>query len=424
MEKNRRITLKNLTSNKKIVAVFSFVLAFVIWISVVTNQTPTIERAISVPVNLNTEGTMAGETGLEEISGALDRTVTVRVKGSAYIVSNLDAEDIEVIPSLDKITVPGQYTVSLNATKKTLNGDYSITSVFPSEVSAKFDYVTQSTYNVVINAPNIKLSAGLAASGLIDRGLRFNNPGEDTIKISGPKTETDKIGSVVALVSEQGEINKTTNYDAKIVLLDSTGKELDLRNYTLSNTQVKVSKVIYKKKTVPVYPTFSGAPSNFDKNVKWTLSDQQIEIMGEPETIDTISKIELPPIDITTVSVKNNSIVMPLEFKGGIESVDNTTSVTVKFDFSKFTEKSFTVTNVTTKNNKNNLKVTLSAAIKNVKVCGPSSVINKLSASDLCAVVDISGKTAGEYIVPVTIISSSGKTLWQVGNYEASVSIK
>lgn len=423
MEKSK-FTLKYLTGNKKIVAIFSIMVAFVIWLSVVINQTPTIERTISLPININTQGTLAGENGLKEISGALERNVTVRVKGSAYIVSNLTADDIEVIPSLSAITVPGEYSVTLNATKKTLNGDYSIISVTPSEISTRFDYVTESTYNVTIKADGIKLSQSLANSGLIDRGLRFNNPGEDTVKISGPKTETDKIHSVVAYVSEQGEISKTTDYDAQIVLFDSKGNELDKKNYTLSHTAVKVSKVVYKKKTVTVAPTFSGAPSGFTDAVKWKLSDSQIEIMGEPETIDNINKIELPAIDVTSISHGNKSVVMPLEFVGGIESVDNTTSITVTFDLSGFKEKSFTVTNIVTENNSSNLTVTLSSAIKNVKICGPASVINNLKASDLCAKIDVAGKTEGEYIVPVTIISSSGKTLWQVGSYEASVKVK
>ncbi len=422
--KKGKLTLKYLTGNKKIVAIFSIFVAFIVWLSVVISQTPTIEKTISLPININTEGTVAGDTGLKEISGALERNVTVRVKGSAYIVSNLTADDIEVIPALNSITVPGEYSVTLNASKKALNSDYSILSVTPSEINTKFDYVTEASYNTIIKADGIKLAAGLVDSGLIDRGLRFNNPGEDTVKISGPKTETDKIASVIAFVSGQEEIRKTTNYDAQILLLDKNGNELDKKNYTLSHTTVAVSKVIYKKKTVPVNPTFSGAPSGFTNSVKWTLSDSHIEIMGEPETIDAINKIELPAIDVTNISLNNKSIVMPLEFSGGIESVDNTTSVTVNFNLSGFAEKSFTVTNVATKNNQNNLSVTLTSAIKNIKICAPASVINKLSASDLCAQIDVSGKTAGEYIVPVTIVSSSGKTLWQVGTYEASVKMK
>lgn len=423
MEKNK-ITLKDLTSNKKVVAIFSVLLAFVIWLSVVINQTPTIEKTISLPININTQGTALGESGLQEISGAMERNVNVRVQGPAYIVSNLTADDIDVTPSLQSVTAPGQYSVSLTASKKTLNGDYTILSVSPSEISTKFDYVTENSYTVEIEANNIKLDASLAAAGLIDRGLKFNNPGDNNIKISGPKTETDKIKRVIARVEKKETIKKTTSYEAEIVLLDAAGNALNNNLYTLGVSEVKVSKVVYKKKTVPVNATFSGAPAGFANTVKWTLSDSKIEIMGEPETIDSIEKIELPPIDLNKISKQNTSVVMPLEFTGGVESVDNTTSVTVTFDLSKYTEKTFTVTELIVVNNENNSKVTLTSAVKNVKICGPSSVISKLSASDLCAKIDVSGKTAGEYIMPITVVSRSGKILWQIGSYEASVSIK
>lgn len=423
MGKNK-ITLKDLTSNKKAVAIFSVLVAFVIWLSVVINQTPTIEKTISLPININTQGTALGESGLQEISGAMERNVNVRVQGPAYIVSNLTADDIDVTPSLQSVTAPGQYSVSLTASKKTLNGDYTILSVSPSEISTKFDYVTENSYTVEIEANNIKLDASLAAAGLIDRGLKFNNPGDNNIKISGPKTETDKIKRVIARVEKKETIKKTTSYEAEIVLLDAAGNALNNNLYTLGVSEVKVSKVVYKKKTVPVNATFSGAPAGFANTVKWTLSDSKIEIMGEPETIDSIEKIELPPIDLNKISKQNTSVVMPLEFTGGVESVDNTTSVTVTFDLSKYTEKTFTITELIVVNNENNSKVTLTSAVKNVKICGPSSVISKLSASDLCAKIDVSGKTAGEYIMPITVVSRSGKILWQIGSYEASVSIK
>ncbi|MBE6805472.1 MAG: hypothetical protein E7526_02960 [Ruminococcaceae bacterium] len=423
MGKNK-ITLKDLTSNKKAVAIFSVLVAFVIWLSVVINQTPTIEKTISLPININTQGTALGESGLQEISGAMERNVNVRVQGPAYIVSNLTADDIDVTPSLQSVTAPGQYSVSLTASKKTLNGDYAILSVSPSEISTKFDYVTENSYTVEIEANNIKLDASLAAAGLIDRGLKFNNPGDNNIKISGPKTETDKIKRVIARVEKKETIKKTTSYEAEIVLLDAAGNTLNNNLYTLGVSEVKVSKVVYKKKTVPVNATFSGAPAGFANTVKWTLSDSKIEIMGEPETIDSIEKIELPPIDLNKISKQNTSVVMPLEFTGGVESVDNTTSVTVTFDLSKYTEKTFTITELIVVNNENNSKVTLTSAVKNVKICGPSSVISKLSASDLCAKIDVSGKTAGEYIMPITVVSRSGKILWQIGSYEASVSIK
>lgn len=421
---NNKFTLKYLTGNKKLVAIASVIIAFVVWLTVVINQTPTIEKTISLPINVSTQGTAFGESGLKEISGVLERNINVRVQGPAYIVSNLTNDDIEVTPSLQAVNAPGQYSVSLTATKKALNGEYTILSVSPSEVIAKFDYVTENTYEVEIVADGIKLDLDLAKAGLIDRGLKFNNPGEDTIKISGPKTETDKIKQVIAKVEKQETIKKTTSYEAEIVLLDASGNKLNNKLYTLSTAQVQISKVIYKKKTVPVKATFANAPVGFENTVKWKLSDDKIDIMGEPETIDSINEVLLPPIDLTKVNKQNDSVVMPLEFTGGVETIDNTTSVTVTFDLSRYTERVFTVTELLAENNSSNLTVTLTSAVKNVKICGPSSVVNSLSAKDIIARVDISGKASGEYIVPITIVSQSNKVYWPLGIYEASISIK
>lgn len=422
--KSNKFSIKNITENKKFLAIFSVLVAFVIWLSVVLNQTPNIERTISnipISVSANAQG---GENVLQEISGAFEKTVNVRVKGPAYIVSGLTADDIKVSPTLDAVVVPGQYNITLNATKNSLSSEYSIMGVSPSEMTTKFDYIIEAVHTVEIEADGIKLTETAAATGLIDRGLRFNNAVDSQIKISGPKTEVDKIKRVVALVDQSENIAKTTSYEAQIVLFDENGAKLDNALYSLGTSNVKVSKIVYKKKTVPVVATFTNAPVGFSEQVKWELSDTEIEIMGEPETINAIEKIELPPINLMDISNTNKSVEMPLELSGGVESVDNTTTITVTFELSGFIQKSFTVTDVIGENNSSNLSVTLNSSIKNVKICGPKSVINKLSADDLYAKIDVSDRIKGEYILPVTIVSRSGKVLWQVGTYEASVSIK
>ena len=63
-------------------------------------------------------------------------------------------------------------------------------------------------------------------------------------------------------------------------------------------------------------------------------------------------------------------------------------------------------------------------SIKNVKICGPSGVVYSLNANDLYAVVDISGKTKGEYTMAVTIKSNVHTNIWQVGTYQATVKIE
>ncbi len=422
--KSNKFSIKNITENKKFLAIFSVLVAFVIWLSVVLNQTPNIERTISnipISVSANAQG---GENVLQEISGAFEKTVNVRVKGPAYIVSGLTADDIKVSPTLDAVVVPGQYNITLNATKNSSSSEYSIMGVSPSEMTTKFDYIIEAVHTVEIEADGIKLTETAAATGLIDRGLRFNNAVDSQIKISGPKTEVDKIKRVVALVDQSENIAKTTSYEAQIVLFDENGAKLDNALYSLGTSNVKVSKIVYKKKTVPVVATFTNAPVGFSEQVKWELSDTEIEIMGEPETINAIEKIELPPINLMDISNTNKSVEMPLELSGGVESVDNTTTITVTFELSGFIQKSFTVTDVIGENNSSNLSVTLNSSIKNVKICGPKSVINKLTADDLYAKIDVSDRIKGEYILPVTIVSRSGKVLWQVGTYEASVSIK
>ena len=419
---NKKYTLKNLTGNKKLVAILSVLIAFVIWLSVVINQTPTIERTISLPINFDTKNTALGDTNLSEISGAMEKTVSVRVQGPAYIVSNLDVDDINVVPSLQSINSPGQYSVTLTA-RKVSGGEFTIVEVTPSIITAKFDYVIEKTFeNVDIEAANITIDTSEDPE-LESGGLKFNNPGEDKITITGPQAEVDKVARVAAVVSAKEAIKVTTSYDAEIVLYDANNNKLDKSRYTLSDTTVKVSRVVYKRKIVPVKATFSHAPAGFENAVKYSLSVDSVEIKGDPAVIDKTTEIKLPAIDLRKLTKSDNKFEMPLELGGGITTTENLQSITVTFDLSKCREKNFTVSKLEVEGG-NGVTVTLKNAITNVRICAPQTVLNSLSDADLVAKIDVSGKAPGEYMISVEIVSRSGKVLWQIGTYEASVIIK
>ena len=64
------------------------------------------------------------------------------------------------------------------------------------------------------------------------------------------------------------------------------------------------------------------------------------------------------------------------------------------------------------------------ASIKNVKICGPSSVIRKIDASKIYAQIDLTDKKAGEHTVDVSINFDGYNNIWAVGNYTTTVTVK
>lgn len=424
MKKITNFSLRKLLYNKKFVTVFSVVIAFVIWLSVVMGQTPTIERTITgIPVVIDTDGTMAAQLGLQEVSGAGNTTVKIKVSGPAYVVSGLNAEDIQVKAVLPEIRQSGTYNnVELSAVKG--GGDYSVISITPATLNLKFDTVVTLTYdnndedldhNIDISAP------GISAEADYERGTPTTG---DIVTITGPNEDISKIARVEARITDKEVLKTSKTYVTKIALYSVDGTELDKSLYSISCETVEVSVPILKSKEVEVVPNFTNSPSGSADFLKYSLSVNRVSLKGPAETVDKISNLSLSSLDFSKISLKSNSFDMSFTLPTGVEIGDNIESVTLKIDTSNLAEKTYTVSNISVKNNANNYQVTLNGSVKNVKMCGIKSQISALTADDLYAEIDLTDIPTGNHTVTVAIKASNGSTVWQVGSYQASITVK
>lgn len=421
MKFNKEFSLRKILDNKKFVIALSIIAAFIFWLLIVMGETPIIDRTMTgVSLTFDTEGTVAGELGLDEISGITDKTVSVKLSGPAYVLNQLKENDIIITPSLSEVTKPGEYQLTLSANKKSFGSEYSVVSITPSTITAKFDYIDTKQFTVTPKITGVSAVAGLEKGEPVVAEV-----GTDIITIKGARTEMQKISSVVALAVTNEVLSETKSYDGTIILYDENSNELNRDNYTISSSTIKISQPILKSKTVPIKATFSNAPTAYaDSPLSHTLSISEVNIAGPAETIDALSVIELQPIDFNEISRTKNSFDVQLILPNGVKTVDKIDSVNVKIKTNNLAEKSFTVSNIIATGNPNNLKVSLKNSIKNVKLCGASNEIYSLKATDLYAEIDLTDKNKGDYIVTVTIKSDKYKHIWQVGTYEATIKVE
>ncbi len=420
MKKEFNFSLRTLLYNKKFTVTFSVVVAFVIWMVVFINQTSSIERTITnIPVTITTSGTAVGEMGLDEISGASQQRVTIKVSGPAYIVSSLEKDDIVVSPSLSAVNAPGTYQLNLSVSKLNFNDEYSVVSITPSNLIMSFDYIDTKQFTVVPKVKGVSAVAGLVAEDPV-----ITNINESTVTVKGPRAEVEKIAAIEARVETADVLGESKSYAADFTLLDSEGVELDKSAYTLSAEKATVTVPISRVRVLPVTVKFTNAPENYGEFVKYSVSHKELTVIGPAATVDALTSVELKEIDFQNISKSANSFDVAPELPNGVNILDNTETVTVKIDTSSMAEKSFTVTSVKHINNATGLNVSLVSSVKNVKLCGPRSVINSIKAEDLYVLVDLNGKTAGDYTVTATIKSDKNNKFWSIGTYQASISIK
>lgn len=405
--------INRLFGNRKFAIPFSVLVAIVFWMVVTLSQNPQRDVTISgLPVSIVTTNTVVEELGLDVI-GNIDSKVSVVVSGPTYIVSSLTASDLSVTANLSDVNAAGTYEIPLIANKTGTKTGYNVLSVVPEKISLTFDYINETEFTVEAVA-----NGAAAVEGLIADTPVVTNSEDSLITVRGPRSYIERIAAIHAVADVNAVLSQTTSYDAKIVAVDENGTVMEDMFFTFSTDTVKISVPIYKQKTVKLVPTFTNIPSGFVSNpIAYTLSETEVDVKGTPETIDTLTEIKLAPINFYEISNNKNSFDVALSLPNGIKVIDNIEAITVKINTDGYIQRTFDITDCRAVNLEKGVKVGKISSIKNVKMFGPASVLRKLSASNLYAEVDLSGKSAGQYTIAVTVKSTVSDKIWQVGDY-------
>ena len=417
---------KRLLENNKFVLLLSVILAFAAWIYITATAAPESEATISgITVNIPTENSAVGELGLDIIS-EID-TVSAKIKGPAYVVSGLSTEDISVTANLSNVTEAGNFRLDLRATKRSTNvsNEYEIVSISPSSINVTFDYIDTKQFSVIAKANGASAVEGLSAEDAIVANSLFS-----TISVKGPRKEIEKISKVVATADVNSVLDKTSTFTANLSLLDADNKELNKEKYTILSAdeqpinKIEITVPILKLKQVPLKTQFVNAPAAYStKHISHSLSISSILISGAPEIIDTISSVNLSAIDFDSISNENYVFDASIILPEGVKCADNIDTVQVTINnINTFVKRTFDVSKIKVSGGSN--EVSLVRNIRNVKILGPEKVMKEIKAENLYAVIDITGKQAGQHTVTVRIECNTSNAIWQVGTYTASILIK
>ena len=411
--------LRKLLGNKRFTVPFSLGLAFVLWLVITINQNPVIERSFSdMTINVNLENTFASDKGMSIVDDISTQKFTVVVRGASYAVSSITSGDINVYASAASVDAPGEYNLDVMASKTNQLANYEILSVTPSTMKVSFDYIDTKDFTI-----KPKTEGATAKDGLIAENGIVSGTENDTVTISGPRTVMNKISSVVALAKVDKTLDVSETFDADIVLYDEQGNQISDEHLTLSINKVKVTVPISKTKTVPVLVDFTNLPNGFDKNsISYSLNYSSVTLIGKPETVDKTESVILSPIDLTAVSPTANSFDVSAKLPEGVRLVDNIEYFNVKLNIDNYSQKVITVSDITCNGLGSGLKIQNIAEIKNVRICGPKSVIKNIGSA--YAEIDLSGKTAGQHSLEVNISFKENNNIWAIGTYTTTVSIK
>lgn len=422
--KKKKIDFHQLFNDNRFVVVFSVILAFAVWVTVSMTAGADIEKTIrGVPVDLNvSEDSVPSRLGLQ-VFGEHQYQVDVTVKGKNYVVSKLTAEDFKISAQTKYVSSSGKQELNLIAEPADSGRtDFTIQSLSENSVQVYFDTYKEAEFTLV---SEIK-----AENGVIPSDEYIQEPeilSTNTVKISGPTTEMNKIKKVVAHIQLDNPITTTQTFDAVIIPRGEYDSTLQYLTINGRNTNVTITIPILKVKTLPVSVTFINAPPYFISNpLPFTCSPSSVKIAAAESVIDDMKSVSVGTIDFSKLGALNNQFTFDPSSLKNIVVMDDVSKFKVSVDASNMTSADFNVPkeNISISNVPSGFSASVvQANIPSVSIVGSSASLSGLSDNDIYAEIDFTNLSpiVGTRKVSARVYVKGKEDAWACGDYEVFV---
>lgn len=416
MKKNR---FRRLFKNNKFLIIISLIISISIWVTVSISDTNDTNATISnIPIQINLSDD-AVDNGLQIFSGN-DMKASVTVTGNRLSIGQISTDDIIVsAPTAGTISTPGTYPLSLTA-KKTNSADRFeiVSTVSPSVINVLVDKYKEANLEIE-NHITYKVSKGYHA---------VVTTSSDSITVSGPQSEVDKVASVGITGEISGELKTNTSMECDVKLFDNSGSVITSNLLTLSDEKVTANFSVLPYKEVPVKVAYDNKPSSLNMDYYSNILPNKIKIAAPQDILDELDYINTAPIDFNTLRNQSYDLEQKLDIPSKCVNISDSDTVDVKLNLSAFKTRKLKVSGdyFTMSGLSKDYSYNISTNSLNVTLVGPASQIRKINPEDLTCEIDGSSidGTTGSITLPVKFKVKGKTSCWVTGNYKVNVSVE
>ena len=407
---------KSILDDRRIRLALAVLGAVIAWMVVtIIVQPGTTNMIYNVPVDYTYDSSAYTSRGLSIVS-AEDKTVNLKLSGDGYTIGGLAASDFVVYPDWSSVRDSGEKNLRLlvRGANSLLNGITVTIDGSDNTVDVVFDVVEEKTLPVTTTTNYLTISDGYI--------LYSTEVSKETVTLSGPSSELDKVATCTAEVTYTGELDSSVTLETPLRFYTSGGTEVKFEYTELEESTVDVTLQVYKMATLPVNVTFINEPRGFDNSVLvYALSRQQLKVAGPAEKIDALCTLTIGTIDLSTFSL-NKTYEMPIDLPSDIYLLDNISSITVSFDCSNLETKTLNLPSscVQVVNLPSTYQLTVETdRLMNVILCGPKGAMETLTPEQVVIEIDaedFSVATGQQNIACRLYVPSNGK-IFALGSY-------
>lgn len=391
-----------MTKNKIYSVALSIVVAFGLWLYVVTNVSQEDDVTFyNVPV------VMEGESVLTEqnlmITGRSAQTISVNLSGKRSDLNKINNGNLTAKVNLSKIDAPGEgipLPYTLNYPDNVSANDFTEESRTPAYIYVDVD--TRRTKEVPVYT---KWTGSRSEDYIYDtENAVLDYP---TITVVGPAAVADQIDHARIEIDLTEQV-KSISDSFRYTLCDADGEPVDAERITTNVEEVRLELPIQRIREVKLTADVIYGGGANAQNTSVEIEPKSIRLSGGDAVLaeigDTLTVATLNLADIE----RSQDLQYTLTLPEGVTNQTGVSEVTVRVKFSGLIYREFTLETFQSINIPAGMSAEIINANLTVKVRGPAEEINRLTAEDISAVVDFSAAEVGTATYKATIVFAEG----------------
>lgn len=404
-----------MVKNKVVSWILSFVVAFGLWLYVVTVISPESQETFyNIPVTIQGDNTLRSN-GLMIVENK-NPTVDLRISGNRTELVKLNEKNISIIADVSKIDEAGEHKVKFSYN---FPGDVAEASLSVEERNP--DYLTV----VVENRISKPVDVDVIYEGNLPEGYIYDKENatldHPQVVVTGPESVLGHIAKAVIRVNLNG---RTDSFREELVytLCDVEGRPVDVElvstNVQAVNLELQIRYV--KEVALKVNVVDGGGATATTSTVE--IEPQTIRISGSKAQLESMNEIVLGTVHLGKIpedTVISYDIVLPEEVAN--ETGIHKATVTVKFP--ELLTKTLEISTIKAINT-DGKKLDLITQVLPVTVRGPKALVEKLEESNVIVTVDFKDVPLGTTTVAAQItFTGEFAQLGAVGDYTVSATL-
>ena len=421
-------TDKPLAENNLFMLIISVVSAFILWIVLSLTAFPETTVVLrEVPIDYSLDGSYADVTGISVLDMS-DTTANVRINGQRYLIGDYSNDDIHIGINLDTVRAPGVYDLPLVVTST--NGDaIDVDTIEPSTVKVEFDYMITKSFSVADGTLTADISNISAADGyIVDPAEVIIEP--SVVEIYGPRDYVNQVTSCEIKVQSGATVMTTLQTsNTAVTLYNGENVVNDSKISVQSENGFALTIPVYMRKDMKLDVEIQTYFDQFDiSSLKYTINPSEITVRSQSDRISNIDEITLGYVDLRSLDIRSN-IILPINNTDYYTNISGYDTATVTFDFENYSTKTLTINNsqIYPINVPNGYQVDVETdRINNIKVIGPSEIIEQIDSKDLIAQIDMLDYniTEGFRMYTVTVYLPMYNNCWCCGTYQVACNVQ